>query len=191
MGFVREFEWDFTMPIADWERPYRVYAPKEEAWLVAFNTKDSPGLYPDGAPVFDENERKRLGRLGFVTAFNHRFGCDLREGRLRAALVEMYSDFQKTFQHPEEEFVFCLRGNVRVTVGEDHIDLQPGQSVTFWCTEPHTYGLTRPLEKNEEPALLLMVWTVGKAIRHDDAPVPKRRPRTPKALKNQPPLIKP
>lgn len=185
-AYVREMEWDFTQSIEDWDKPYRVYAPEEHTWLVTFNTPKSTRLYEDGAPVTDAEEKNRLGRLGFVSAFSERISCDLREGKLRAAIAEIYGDAAKgPFRHPEEEFVYCIRGEVRVTVGSDEIDLQAGQAMTFWSTQSHSYSLPTPLREGDAPALILMVWRDGKAIHSDESSLAKRKPRTPKTFKRR------
>jgi len=178
--YVKNIEWDFTQPIDDWDRPYRVWATENPTWLVTYNTPDSPRTVADGSPMEDEAERDRMGHLGFVSAFCSRMSCDLREGKLRASLLEIYGPPPRPpFRHPEEEFVYCLRGVVRVTVGNDHVDLKAGQAMTFWSTEPHTYSLPKPLRKTEKPPLLLMVWTEGKAISREESKKRKRKPRTP------------
>jgi transcriptional regulator with XRE-family HTH domain len=184
---LRVVEWDILAPVDEWNRPYRVYTDEAPQWLVAFNLKGSSCLYPDGTPIPEVQEKERLGRLGFVSAFQNRLNCDLLTGRLRAAVVEIYGEDEKgPYKHPEEEFVYVLRGEVRVRVGEEYIDLREGQAMTFWPTELHNYGLPRPLRKDQEPPMVLMVWMTAPKPK-SSSPTGKRRRKPRSAKPNQSP----
>jgi transcriptional regulator with XRE-family HTH domain len=173
---MRTIEWEFLAPAGEWNRPYRIYDNEDPEWLVTFNRAKSTGLYLDGTAVPDLAEKERLGRLGFVSAFNNRLNCGLPTGRLGAAVVEIYGKDEKgPYRHPEEEFVYVLRGEVRIRIGEETIDLKEGQAMTFWPTEPHLYELPRPLRKDQEPPLLLMVWMAAPKPKSSSASGKRRR----------------
>lgn len=172
---LRVIEWDLLAPEGEWSRPYRTYTNIEPQWLVTFNRAGSSCLYPDGTPIPEVGEKERMGRLGFVSAFMNRFSCDLPTGRLHAALAEVYGKDEKgPYRHPEEEFVYVLRGQIRVRVGQEYINLSEGQAMTFWSTELHSYGLPRPLKKDQAPPLILMVW-MAAAKPDPSTPSGKRR----------------
>lgn len=75
----------------------------------------------------------------------------LGTGRLLPTLIEVHNA-STTRSHPGEEFVFALRGPVRVTVTEREYVLQTGESMEFWGSEPHSYS---PL--GDQPGLLLSI----------------------------------
>lgn len=168
------FEWELIRPLDESDRPYRIDRGHNPTWLIAYNNAASSCLYPDGSPLPDISEKDRLGRLGFVSIFQNRLNVDLVAGRLHATLMEIYGDDEKgPFQHEEEEFIYCLRGEVQIRIGEDQISLTQGESMCFWPTVPHTYQLPRPLKNNEQPPLLLCVWTSS----HKDIPLNERKVR--------------
>jgi transcriptional regulator with XRE-family HTH domain len=58
--------------------------------------------------------------------------------------------------HPGEEFVFCLEGEIDYFVGDCVYKLEPGCSLLFEATTPHCF-----CNPAQEPALLVMVYHAG------------------------------
>ena len=48
----------------------------------------------------------------------------------------MFLDF---WEHPTDEFVYVIAGNVELQVGDEHIVLGPGDSISFDADVPHRY----------------------------------------------------
>jgi mannose-6-phosphate isomerase-like protein (cupin superfamily) len=91
---------------------------------------------------------------GYVTSL----ACRMPHGRLRSSLLKLYDETTPNM-HPGEEFCFCLRGEVKLTVSGKTTLLQEGDAATFWCAEPHTYApASGPIPPGEAPILLLTVW---------------------------------
>jgi transcriptional regulator with XRE-family HTH domain len=89
--------------------------------------------------------------------------CKLPGGRLNAVLLEL-SGQSEPVTHPGEEFVFCLRGAVQLTVGGREYPLGEGDAATFWSSERHRYAPG----PDTSSALLLCVWVDAREA--DDAP---------------------
>ncbi|MEM0962342.1 MAG: XRE family transcriptional regulator [Bacteroidota bacterium] len=74
----------------------------------------------------------------------------LPDGRVLPTVLELYGP-SETRSHPGEEFVYVLRGRVRVDVGPESYDLGEGESLTFHSAEPHAYA---PAGEGPVPRLL-------------------------------------
>ncbi len=73
----------------------------------------------------------------------------LELGKILPTIIEVHHDTEAR-SHPGEEFVYVIRGSVRITVsGQDYV-LVSGESIDFWGSEPHSYGPT-----GKAPALIL------------------------------------
>lgn len=46
---------------------------------------------------------------------------------------------ENAVQHPGQEFVFCLEGIIEYRVGAERYVLEPGDSLLFHATEPHSF----------------------------------------------------
>lgn len=84
-------------------------------------------------------------------------GCRLPEGRLNSAIMELFGESEPV-THPGEEFVFCLRGRVKLTVAGRSYTLGEGDAATFWSSERHAYAPADDAPEETLPALLLLVW---------------------------------
>jgi len=59
---------------------------------------------------------------------------------------------QGAYSHPGEEFIYVLEGSLRVWLGQDEVyDLQPGDSLTFASTLPHSW-------QNEATSEARLLW---------------------------------
>lgn len=143
----------------DWDRPYQIHRASESDWLVAFRRKKAPSKIADFDKIPDPQDRKRLGNLGFVSGFLQNANCALKGGKLEAAMMELYgSQDIEGYRHSGEEFIFCLQGRLRVTIGESTQILLPGDSMIFFSQYRHRYESDLPLGDAEEPTKMMMVW---------------------------------
>ncbi len=60
-----------------------------------------------------------------------------------------------TVQHPGQEFVYCLKGEVHYQVGGERYHLKSGDSLLFNASTPHAWENT-----TEKPATILLVFQV-------------------------------
>jgi transcriptional regulator with XRE-family HTH domain len=75
----------------------------------------------------------------------------LTDGKILPSILELHQ-FSPLRSHPGEEFVFVLSGIACIQVGQQIYTLQKGESITFWASEPHSYG-----PGGDAPALVLSV----------------------------------
>ncbi|MEQ1822649.1 MAG: XRE family transcriptional regulator [Fimbriimonadaceae bacterium] len=73
----------------------------------------------------------------------------LPEGKLLPTLIEIYEP-SKVRSHPGEEFVFVLKGRALIQIDGVPYELDEGESLHFWGTEPHSYA-----SMGAGPALIL------------------------------------
>lgn len=153
---------NLLVPESDWTQPIQVHRGETAPWRIAFRREKAPSIYEDFQPISECQERKRLGRVGFVSGFYQAQGCMLRGGKLQAAVYELFGNQEKAgFRHSGEEFVYCMRGRLRVTVGKTVTVLEPGDSATFWSRYRHRYESDLPAD-SPESTLLMMVWYEGE-----------------------------
>lgn len=65
-------------------------------------------------------------------------------------------NIDQPIDHPGEEFVFCLEGEVDYFVGNTVYKIEPGCSLLFEATTPHCF-----CNPTREPALLVIVYHAG------------------------------
>jgi transcriptional regulator with XRE-family HTH domain/mannose-6-phosphate isomerase-like protein (cupin superfamily) len=147
----------------DWDAPYRVHRGSESNWRMAFRRSKAPSSYQDFMMVESPSERKRIGNLGFVSGFLQSLECTLREGKLEAAVLELYGNQEREgYRHSGEEFVYCLSGHLRVTIAKTVVELKAGDCVTFKSRYRHRYESLLPAGFEGEPTKMLMVWLEDK-----------------------------
>lgn len=59
-------------------------------------------------------------------------------GRVLPTILEVHAP-SEVRSHPGEEFVHVLEGRLRLEVGTHVVELEAGESATFWSAEPHRY----------------------------------------------------
>jgi len=101
-------------------------------------------------------DRHRLGWEAPVSAFNGFLDCELHNGSLVSSLLEVFGAFP-AHRHGGEELVYCIRGKVAVRVGSDEVELDQGDAICFWASEPHSFASTSPVLTGELPPLILSV----------------------------------
>ncbi|MDH4387337.1 MAG: XRE family transcriptional regulator [Fimbriimonas sp.] len=143
----------------DWSLPYRVHRGTAGSWRIAFRKESAPTKIKDFEPIEPERERLRLGCLGFVSGFLHNLDCGIQNGKLQAAVVELYGDQERAgFRHSGEEMIFCLQGRLKFTISTHQLILEPGDAVTFWSRYRHRYESDLDCDTEIEPTRMLMVW---------------------------------
>jgi transcriptional regulator with XRE-family HTH domain len=143
-----------TLPDNDPEVPFAVHTHEMDEW----RSYAPPGGPNDPAPPgdLDDTTRKHLAEEG-AGAFLSVLKCHLPAGRVRSSLLELYDETHLR-SHSGEEFVYCLRGRVRIKVADRAFTLSAGESATFWSAEKHNYAPAEgPIPADGEPALLLSV----------------------------------
>lgn len=133
----------------DNDKPYAVHRRNQDEWFDLTNFGQGP--LPIEAQK-DSSERERLACEEHVAPLNI-LASRLEQGRIKPTVIEVY-ERSETRTHAGEEHVFVLSGNAVVFVGNDSIDLGPGESITFWSVEPHSYS---PASGSELPVRLLSV----------------------------------
>ena len=115
--------------------PVAVHRAANERWYAL---EDAAGAALGSArkpPTAAERARLR----GDATVLVGRFDNHLPQGRLFAAQLEVYG-WSALRRHVGEECVVALSGRLMVEVSGESYTLNPGDSITFWSSEPHRYG---------------------------------------------------
>lgn len=110
----------------------------------------------------DAGERRRIGKLGFVSCFQWEADLGLAGATMRATLMELHDEMAPS-QHDGEELVFGVRGTSVVRLEGEEIVIHEFESASFWPSRPHRYAP----HLSSAPSLLL-------SVRID---VGKRKPR--------------
>lgn len=100
----------------------------------------------------DPRERLRIGKLGFISAFQWESDLGLENSLMRPTLIELY-DATTPNEHEGEEMVFGVRGTSLVKLGQHTLVIHENQSATFWPKNPHSYAP----DPGSVPSLLLSV----------------------------------
>lgn len=137
---------------------FRVHRASETQWMVSVQKATYTRTETEGdlVHVDDIDERRRLGSLGFQPFFTAILRSELPDGVTGHALMELYGDSWED-RHYGEEFIYCLRGPVRMVIEGDECRLEAGDSLAFDARKPHQYCLVEPLGPTEEPKLILLV----------------------------------
>ena len=139
----------------------RVFRGDESKWITVIQREDARGHLPNATSVPESSERERYGRLGFTCGFLMTHACTIANGKLMAGVYEIHHPWTEPFHSPGEEFVYCLQGEVRVTVGDVTYELVAGDSISFDTSQPFNFDrITLP----PSPApRVLAVWIEGLA----------------------------
>jgi transcriptional regulator with XRE-family HTH domain len=102
----------------------------------------------------DPLERRRIGKLGIVSAFQWEPDLGLQGALMRATLIEIYSE-TLTSNHEGEELVFGVRGTSVIKIAGEELVIHENQTASFWPKEKHSYAPGNPM--GGSPSLLLSV----------------------------------
>jgi transcriptional regulator with XRE-family HTH domain len=139
-------------------KKFAVHRLEETKWTVSKSkTQYQKQLIEDDpAHVNDEKERHRLGAIGFQPFFTAILDSELSGGMTGQAIMEFHRD-SWVDSHYGEEFVYCLRGKVKISVDGDECELSPGDSMTFQADQPHQYFSVEFDELGRAPQVLIVV----------------------------------
>lgn len=110
----------------------------------------------DPAHVNDEKERHRLGSMDFQPFFTAVMDSEIDGGTMSQAIMEFHKP-SWVDRHYGEEFVYCLRGKVKIKVEGDECELSPGDAMTFSAMKPHQYFPVEFDEQGRAPQILVVV----------------------------------
>jgi len=138
--------------------PFAVHRSAETRWSVALPKATYQKQVENDDPIHvdEEAERRRLGNLGFQPFFTAVLGTELSEGVSSHALMEFHRA-SWVDQHSGEEFIYCLRGSITITVDGTPCQLEEGDAMSFDGRLPHQYAPTHELKPADPPVLILIV----------------------------------
>ena len=137
----------------------RVFRGEDSKWVTVIQRAEARGHLPNASSVPDAAERERYGRLGFTCGFLMTHACTIAQGKMLAAVYEIHHPWSAPIHHPGEEFVYCLQGDVRVTVGDEVHVLCEGDSISFDSSLFHNF---ERVSSPPSPApRVLSVWIEG------------------------------
>ena len=127
--------------------------------------------------IQSSEERRRLGRLGFVTQFVKILRCRLPKGKLVAGILELYGDLPESSYLGGEIFAFALKGDSVLHHKDERFTLKEGAATTFDCTQPFYFSPVDP--KAGSPSLVLYVRL------EETEPINARRPKRGRKVEGQ------
>lgn len=139
---------------------FSVHRVEDQHWAVSHQKSEYQKRMVEGSPIYedDPDERRRLGSLGFQPFFTSILTSNLPFGMTEHALMEIHQP-SWVDSHYGEEFIYCMRGEVTITVNGKRNDLRPGDAICFDAQHPHQYEPTHEIPKDGEAALILIVVT--------------------------------
>jgi len=154
---LRLFTDQMTRPLPENE-DFVVNRGSELQWNVSIPKEQYQKRLLDDDPIHvnDLEERRRLGAIGFQPFFTSVFESELPNGVTGQALMELYRP-SWVDRHYGEEFIYCLRGQAKITVNGTPCILDAGDSLCFDANLPHQYEPAEPIPPEGEPTLILIV----------------------------------
>ena len=128
---------------------------REEAIWVAFGERRPKVTEDDVLRIQEPEERLRLGRLGFVSAFGYLTNFIMPEGPGQVSF-ELYDRFTEAFNAPiyRDCLINGLEGRARLMFGETIVEIGPRDVVGFRSKD---LVWMEPVEGEELPVRLM--WT--------------------------------
>lgn len=137
---------------------YEVHRMDRTRWMVSVpkqsysKTEEQPSIHVD-----DEDERHRLGQLGFQPFYTAILESELSDGSSGHAFMELHKS-SWIDSHYGEEFIYAVRGDSAITVNADVCILREGDSMCFDARHPHSYAPASPVESGQlAPRILIVV----------------------------------
>lgn len=135
---------------------FAVHRPERSRWHRArLKHPDAPSEVSSDAEMQQATERRRQGMLALANQFFTRLDCDRPEGKIKAALLEVYGPSGYSRQPSGEAFVFALKGSLRFTVAGETFVLDEGCAATFDRTLWHMHEPAPSMNRQDLPVLLL------------------------------------
>lgn len=149
------------------ERPFLLHRAAEAEWYAP---EDRRKVVPEdnAASLRDPEERRRLGRLGFVDCFVSNPNLVMAEGP-----GTMYFELHRRSGGDINALLFrdskilCVAGHIRLGIGDDAIELGPGDMVGYRSADLRWGEPARPLGEGEPPPRILWIGAVrvGKVVK--------------------------
>lgn len=108
-----------------------------------------------------EKNRLQFGWDGRHAGFNGFLDCELFGGALVSSMIELF-EMSTLRSFVGEELIYCLRGPVRMLLGEESLELVEGDAVCLWADQLHRAGPTVPIVAGQRPPAILSVRLVGR-----------------------------
>lgn len=158
----------------DFGGPFRIHRQAETRWCVSVPKAayQKNQVDEDRTHVDDEQERKRLGEVGFQPFFTAVMDTSMFGEGMEHAMMELHQA-SWVDQHYGEEFVYCIRGTVVLTIDGIPCTLEGGDAISFDANLPHQYAPASPVDpKDPAPRILIVV----AARRNDQIGLKESRP---------------
>jgi transcriptional regulator with XRE-family HTH domain len=133
-----------------------IHSHDEDLWLSLIDSR-SQVPEDDREQIQTPSERKRLGRLGFVTQFVKILHCRLPKGKLVSGILELHGPLVPSRYLGGEVFAYALRGDCDVCLGDEKFLLREGEAATLDCSKTFSFAPRRPPEEGEDFPLVLYV----------------------------------
>lgn len=160
------------LELAQPQERYRVSRARDRKWLKTRARTTAADLNRN---LEVEIERWKLGWINGEPAFNGLVDCELFGGSIVSSVVEVFGPTEAQ-SHPSEAMVFCLRGKVRVTVGNRVTDLSEGDAIGFWASTKHSFAPAARLAVGQPPPLVLSIRVESLAPRRHAYPRCRQAP---------------
>lgn len=134
-------------------QPYRLDRIQETLWVATNPSFIRRKGISARDTLRNPEERVRLGSLGLANAFVRVLNNDLPGGRISALVVESYRKELDPVSYPGQMFLYVLKGRIKLTVGEDAMELGTEDSVSYWNDLPNLYEAL-----DDQPAIVLEVF---------------------------------
>lgn len=131
-------------------RPVVIHRRVDDRWLDMADRAGGPLLGLDRPLTLAERQEAVASGVKVPLCL---IKSRLSGGRVLPTVIEAYGQ-SPVRSHPGEEFLYVLSGRARLEVGEEVVELEEGEAVTFWSAEPHRYA---PADPSQVPVRLLSV----------------------------------
>jgi transcriptional regulator with XRE-family HTH domain len=149
------------------EGPFAVHRAEETQWSVSIAKAEYQRRVTDDDPIHvnDPEERRRLGEIGFQPFFTAILNSELAGGVGNHGMMEIHRP-SWVDRHFGEEFVYCLRGAVTITVDDVPCTLREGDAMSFDATRPHQYAPAEEVGPDTPVPLILLVVSLRPGERY-------------------------
>jgi transcriptional regulator with XRE-family HTH domain len=115
---------------------YAIHRRDDDWWLIHSENRSYKPPQNEDELIQQGPERVRLGKLGFVRHFVRMFNCRLPKGKLVGGILELYGNGDASKYLAGEVFLYVMKGQVVLKVGEEEVFLDAGEAATVDCTGP-------------------------------------------------------
>jgi transcriptional regulator with XRE-family HTH domain len=134
---------------------YSVSDAQLEQWIrLNVDDPNEPSLVASSTGIQSQEVRHRLGTSGLANQFMRRLLCQLPNGKLKAAIFEVYGDSGWASQPSGEAFVYGIKGRILFRVEEEEFVLEEGEAAIFDRTKRHMHKPVGPITEKLVPTFL-------------------------------------